>query len=166
MWDCDHLRVLRPVIATLLLLGLLLPQQISAQTDSNTSANQQGSATVGNDLPAIDDALEQQFLDDRIEQYLNQMSTADKVGQLFVVSFQGDDLSFDSDIAELIYLYRVGGVALSPRYLNFNNSRNSNTPQEVATLVNLLQSLRMSIHLTCLSLLRLNRMEMVYLARR
>lgn len=149
MWDCDHLRVLRLVIATLLLLGLLLPQQISAQTDSNTSVNQQVQTTAGNDQPAIDalSILEQQFLDDRIEQYLNQMSTADKVGQLFVVSFQGDNISVESDIAELIYLYRIGGVALSPRYSNFNNSKNSDTPTEVATLVNLLQSLAYGVSL-------------------
>ena len=43
---------------------------------------------------------------------MNKMSVADKVGQLFVVTFQGNDVATDSDIATLVRDYRVGGVVL------------------------------------------------------
>ena len=42
------------------------------------------------------------------------MSVADRVGQLFLITFDGNDVGFESDIAELIYGYRVGGVVLDP----------------------------------------------------
>lgn len=147
MQDSDPLRAFRLVIATLLLLSILLPQQIAAQDDSTTT-NPQLSPSAGN-APVAEtlSAIEEQFLDARVEQYLSQMSTADKVGQLFVVAFQGKDTGTESDIAELIYLYRIGGVAISPRYQNFENSKTSNTPQEVATLTNIIQSLSYGVAL-------------------
>lgn len=147
MQDCNPLRASRFVIVTLLLLSLLLPQQIAAQDDSTTTNPQLSPST--NNVPMAEtlSVIEEQFLDARVEQYLRQMSTADKVGQLFVVAFQGKDTGFESDIAELIYLYRIGGVAISPRYLNFDNSKNSNTPQEVATLNNIIQSLSYGVSL-------------------
>ena len=49
------------------------------------------------------------------------MSVADKVGQLFLVTFQGYNTSAESDIATLVRDYRVGGVALLPSNGNFRN---------------------------------------------
>ena len=49
------------------------------------------------------------------------MTVADKVGQLFLVSFQGRDVGPDSDIAVLVRDYRVGGVVLQPANDNFRN---------------------------------------------
>ena len=88
------------------------------------------------------------------------MSVADKVGQLFLVTFQGYDTSTESDIATLVRDYRVGGVALLPSNGNFRNvpvltspitptasitpTRPLNTPQQIATLANALQLLAMS----------------------
>lgn len=69
------------------------------------------------------------------------MSVADRVGQLFMVGFQGGSAGYESDIAELIYGYRVGGVILSPKNGNFSNERGVDTPRQVATLVNRLQAL-------------------------
>ncbi len=69
------------------------------------------------------------------------MSVADRVGQLFVIGFEGGSAGFDSDIAELIYGYRVGGVVLSAQNNNFTNDPSVDTPAQVATLVNRLQAL-------------------------
>jgi beta-N-acetylhexosaminidase len=91
---------------------------------------------------------------------LDQMSVADKVGQLFVVTFQGNNLSENSDIATLVRDYRVGGVVMLPVNGNFrtapvqfdasgaqaDNSAQKvtlNTPQQVARLTDQLQTLAM-----------------------
>ncbi len=76
---------------------------------------------------------------------LEAMTIADRIGQLFVVTLQGDDVSPDSVIAELILDYRVGGVLLSPARSNFRNlnadGTPADTPQQVARLTNQLQTL-------------------------
>jgi beta-N-acetylhexosaminidase len=95
-------------------------------------------------------------------QIMQGMSVADKVGQLFLVTFQGNDASATSDIAALVRDYRVGGVALLPANGNFRNvpvlvpgspitsteglvpTRTLGTPQQIATLANALQLLAMS----------------------
>ena len=94
------------------------------------------------------------------KQIMEGMSVADKVGQLFLVTFQGNNASAESDIATLVRDYRVGGVALLPSNSNFRNVPAStspitptsaitptlplNTPQQIATLANALQLLAMS----------------------
>ena len=94
------------------------------------------------------------------KQIMEGMSVADKVGQLFLVTFQGYDTSAESDIATLVRDYRVGGVALLPPNGNFRNvpvltspitptatitpTRRLNTPQQIATLANVLQLLALS----------------------
>jgi beta-N-acetylhexosaminidase len=89
------------------------------------------------DLPPIDPA---------IEQLLAQMTPEEKVGQLFLVTFVGNDVSANSDVADLIQLYRVGGVVLSPGNGNFVNDEGA--PQQLATLVNDLQTLAFTAPLT------------------
>lgn len=73
------------------------------------------------------------------------MTVADRVGQLFVVTFDGADAGADSAIAELIRDYRVGGVLISPAQGNFRNlnadGTPADTPQQVARLTNQLQAL-------------------------
>jgi hypothetical protein len=46
---------------------------------------------------------------------LESMSVAERVGQLFLVTFEGDSVTLQSDIADLILNYKVGGVALLPK---------------------------------------------------
>ncbi len=76
---------------------------------------------------------------------LEAMAVADRVGQLFVVTLQGNGVEADSGIAELIRDYRVGGVLLSPANGNFRNlnpdGTPADTPQQVARLTNQLQTL-------------------------
>jgi beta-N-acetylhexosaminidase len=85
-------------------------------------------------------------IDPVIEQLLAQMTPEEKVGQLFLVTFVGNDVSANSDVADLIQLYRVGGVVLSPGNGNFVNDEG--TPQQLATLVNDLQTLAFTAPLT------------------
>ncbi len=92
------------------------------------------------DDPA-DQELVDRYLDALVEAYLATLLPADRVGQLFVTNFLGDEAGPESDIAELIQTYRIGGVVLSPAYGNFVNARNVDTPALVASLANRLQAL-------------------------
>lgn len=56
------------------------------------------------------------------QQILDGMTVADKVGQLFLVSFVGQDVSPESDIAVLVRDYRIGGVVLLPSNDNFRTA--------------------------------------------
>jgi beta-N-acetylhexosaminidase len=88
-----------------------------------------------------------------------EMTVADKVGQLFLVTFQGNDISDNSDIASLVRDYRVGGVVLLPANGNFRGipvdvaSPQSSgrpgaieltTPEQILRLTSALQFLAMS----------------------
>ena len=77
-------------------------------------------------------------LDAAVEAVFNQLTPAERVGQLFLVSFQGTEVGADSEIAELIQQYRVGGVYISAENRNFFNSQS--TPAQVLQLNNNLQT--------------------------
>lgn len=80
-----------------------------------------------------------------VQAILEQMTVADRVGQLFMVSFDGNNPAPDSAISELIRDYRVGGVLLSARNGNFRNiapdGSLADTPEQIAKLTNRLQAL-------------------------
>lgn len=118
-----------------LLAGLITPTAGLAQTPVPTSAT-----PVATPSPTPIDP-DQAALATSVTAILNDMSVADRVGQLFMVGFQGGSAGYESDIAELIYGYRVGGVILSPENGNFTNERGVDTPRQVATLVNRLQAM-------------------------
>jgi len=67
------------------------------------------------------------------------MSPAEKVGQLFLVTFTGTDTSDKSDAYKLIYNDHVGGVVLLSS--NSNIISEDDTPHEVVSLTNRLQSI-------------------------
>ena len=98
-----------------------------------------------------------------VKAIMDRMTTADKVGQLFLVTFEGEDVSPESDIATLVRDYRVGGVTLLPANGNFHTApltatrpitttqaftttqtASLNTPQQIARLSNALQLLTTS----------------------
>jgi beta-N-acetylhexosaminidase len=88
-----------------------------------------------------------------IRAMMSKMSVADKVGQLFVVTFIGNDLGDDSDIATLVRDYRVGGVVLMPENDNFRSGDTSSSaapaapltaPDQIVRLTNRLQALAAS----------------------
>ena len=82
-----------------------------------------------------------------LDETLAGMTTADKVGQLFLVTFPGQSTtssagsgtSTDLDIASLIQIYRIGGVILSPENENLDNE--VDTPGQVLSLTAALQTL-------------------------
>jgi beta-N-acetylhexosaminidase len=78
-----------------------------------------------------------------IDVYLDQMTPEEKVGQLFLVTFVGQDTGPESDIAQLITGYKVGGVVLLAANSNFYNS-GDDTPFDVAALTNALQTAALS----------------------
>ncbi|MEM7332682.1 MAG: glycoside hydrolase family 3 N-terminal domain-containing protein [Chloroflexota bacterium] len=76
------------------------------------------------------------------EQILNQMTPEERIGQLFLVTFQGDQAARDSDIANLIINYHIGGVVLKHENQNVTGQGDlQNIPQQVTTLTNDLQRL-------------------------
>ncbi|MFN8495133.1 MAG: glycoside hydrolase family 3 N-terminal domain-containing protein [Caldilineaceae bacterium] len=81
------------------------------------------------------------FFNTQVDTLLANMRPAERVGQLFMITFDGNNTDLNSDIAQLIYAYHVGGVVLSPENGNFSNAKNEDTPRQVATLVNQLQAI-------------------------
>jgi beta-N-acetylhexosaminidase len=75
--------------------------------------------------------------DDRVAQLMAAMPSAAKVGQLFLVTFPGAEVTDGALIAELIRDYHVGGVVLLPENGNIVNE--GETPEQIATLVGQLQ---------------------------
>ncbi len=105
------------VILGTILLSLLLPIPLKAQDES-----------------------------DFIQGLMDHMSVEERVGQLFLITFAGSDLGSDSDVAELIREYRVGGVVLLASSGNFTNGED--TPRQAVNLANGLQALAFSQPLT------------------
>lgn len=74
---------------------------------------------------------------EEIAQLMSRMSSAEKVGQLFLVTFPGAEVTAEAAITELIRDYHVGGVALSSENGNIINE--GNTLTQVSTLISELQ---------------------------
>lgn len=115
--------------------------------EETTTTNSPSANSENNLLEGVDQSEEQRLyalLDEQIDLYLAQMTVEDKIGQLFIVTFEGDTAEADSNIARLIREYRVGGVVLSPRNGNITNSKQLSEDEavsEVARIVNELQAL-------------------------
>jgi beta-N-acetylhexosaminidase len=110
-------------------------QAIEALTTTPVPLEGTPPAPTPSPTPGPDQILEQQ-----IDDIIAQMSVAERVGQLFVIDFEGNQVSDDSDIAEFIQDYRIGGVVLSAQNGNFDNSDPS-APRRIAELTNQLQAL-------------------------
>lgn len=115
--------------------GTLFAQTVTPSADASTLLPAETPVAVN-----TPDAAEVE-LTAQVDALLARMSVADRIGQLFLITFEGSNTDFDSDIAELIHGYRVGGVVLSPRNGNFSNEKGIDTPAQVATLTNQLQAL-------------------------
>ena len=76
------------------------------------------------------------------ERLLAEMDVAERVGQLFIVTFPGDTAPYSGEIADLIVNYRVGGVVLLDKNNNITGYDNpANAPIQVTELINDLQKL-------------------------
>ena len=116
-------RLLKCILLLCLGLCVLWPGRLDAQTSEPQSQS-----------PADDEAW--------LEETLSRMTTADKVGQLFLVSFPGSYSGEGSEVAQLVQILRVGGVILSPSYENFGNG--AFAPMQILTLTSGLQGLAFS----------------------
>lgn len=76
-----------------------------------------------------------------VETLLASMTVADRIGQLFVIPFQGSSIRQSDAIVRLVHDYRVGAVVLTEQNGNIDNSPDSDTPRQVAALTNQLQAL-------------------------
>ncbi len=77
-----------------------------------------------------------------LQPLMERMTSLERVGQLFIITFQGNDVSASSDIARLIREMRIGGVVLSPAHNNFVNHPGS--PAQLTQLINRLQLLALT----------------------
>ncbi|MCA9955441.1 MAG: hypothetical protein KC434_12015, partial [Anaerolineales bacterium] len=76
---------------------------------------------------------------------LDAMSVPERVGELFLVTFEGDRATLESDIANLITNYHVGGVVLSAENDNITGYGDpANLLLQTTELVNDLQSLALT----------------------
>jgi len=66
----------------------------------------------------------------------SKMTPAEKVGQLFLISFKGREVANDSPVYDMIVNHHVGGVILNQRNDNFSSDNTINNAQN---LVNNLQ---------------------------
>ncbi|MBN1311422.1 MAG: hypothetical protein JXB30_08385 [Anaerolineae bacterium] len=85
------------------------------------------------------DTQSQVIEDPDVEALLTRMGPEERVGQLFLVTYYGSDVSETSDIAMLISRYHVGGVVLLAENDNFSDS--DDLPTQVAQLTSNLQRL-------------------------
>lgn len=73
------------------------------------------------------------------------MSPAERIGQLFLVTYEGTDAGPDSDIADLVLTYRVGGVVLLAENNNIGSPVSElSVPAQVAELSDQLQALALT----------------------
>ena len=77
--------------------------------------------------------------DEQIDELIAGMSVEERIGQLFLVTFVGNQVAPPSDIAELIQSYRVGGVVLLTANENIRNQ--GDTRGDTSLLINSLQEL-------------------------
>ncbi len=73
----------------------------------------------------------------KAQQLLNKMNPEEKVGQLFLITFQGDTISEDGELSALLQDYQVGGVVLSRSDDNFTGP--DGTVESSAALITQLQ---------------------------
>lgn len=67
----------------------------------------------------------------RAEALLQTMSTEEKVGQLFLITFNGSEIDENSEIYKLISKYQIGGVVLRTEKKNFSEEDTAASVQEL-----------------------------------
>jgi beta-N-acetylhexosaminidase len=72
-------------------------------------------------------------------QLAEKLSPEEKVGQLFLITFDGSAIETDSEIYDLISKHYIGGVVLRSENVNFPDSEN--TLQKISSLITRLQTI-------------------------
>ena len=73
-----------------------------------------------------------------VDALMAEMTPAEKIGQLFLITFDGSDIPSDGPLAELIQDYHVGGVVLSSSHDNFSGT---DTASSARVMIETLQQL-------------------------
>ncbi|PID85799.1 MAG: hypothetical protein CSB13_06265 [Chloroflexi bacterium] len=91
-------------------------------------------------------------IDEQAQIIFNSMSAAERVGQVFLVPFVGNSAPANSDIADLIRNYHIGGVVLLAENDNITGYNNlQEAPVQLAELTNDLQRLSLFDYTTFIS---------------
>ncbi|MEW6651605.1 MAG: hypothetical protein AB1453_15625, partial [Chloroflexota bacterium] len=98
-------RIARLFIRLILMISVMLMQTVSLLGVQPAQAARH---------PQSDDLAQQ------VNRIMAQMTPEQKVGQLFLVTFNGTDVGRDSQIYNLITTYRVGGIVLRADNDNFD----------------------------------------------
>ncbi|MXZ26257.1 MAG: hypothetical protein F4Y80_15650 [Caldilineaceae bacterium SB0665_bin_21] len=97
--------------------------------------------TAADPVTDPDDNIGRQSMEATVETLLASMTVADRIGQLFVIPFQGSSIRQSDAIVRLVHDYRVGAVVLTEQNGNIDNAPGSDTPRQVAALTSQLQAL-------------------------
>ena len=89
-------------------------------------------------LPLAPPLVSAQSLEDQVAEMMRGMSVEEKVGQLFIVPFVGNQVNPGSDIYQLVTEYKIGGVILQSANSNFTNDPSA--PRQITEFVNALQT--------------------------
>ena len=103
-------RTLRSFLLLACLLATWLPTAAPVLANTSREVSAAGTPTPG--THSVPETATPAGADD-VSAIVNHMSVADKIGQLFVVTFQGHNVTDTSDIATLVRDYRVGGINIS-----------------------------------------------------
>ncbi|MCP4358160.1 MAG: glycoside hydrolase family 3 protein [Chloroflexi bacterium] len=129
---------MRRIFLTLVLFTAVLLNAPTVTAVSPSPATVRQEATPTSQLELISE-------DERVERLLADMTPEQRVGQLFLVTFVGDQVTSESDITDLILNYHVGGVTLDRDNDNLTGYGDlANVPLQVATLTTDLQSLALT----------------------
>ncbi|MEN4011019.1 MAG: glycoside hydrolase family 3 N-terminal domain-containing protein [Bellilinea sp.] len=116
-------RIARLFIRLILMISVMLMQTVSLLGVQPAQAARH---------PQSDDLAQQ------VNRIMAQMTPEQKVGQLFLVTFNGTDVGRDSQIYNLITTYRVGGIVLRADNDNFDVA--GNTVPKAAEMIRALQN--------------------------
>ena len=94
-------------------------------------------------LPISRPAASQDEAADQAQALFEQMNVAERVGQLFLITFRGHEVGRNDPIADLILNYKVGGVVLLAENDNIGGRAIDEVPQQVVDLTNQLQMVSM-----------------------
>jgi len=118
----------------ILLLALILALVVAAGAAAAPILAQEGATPTPSPTPTRSPAE----VDALVQEIIARMTVPQRVGQLFLVTFVGNDTGPNSDIAQLVRDWHVGGVVLLTTNENFRNE--GDTPTQVLSLTNDLQT--------------------------
>lgn len=120
----------------ILLVALILALFVAAGATAAPAAAQEGATPTPSPTPTP--ARTPEEMETLVQEIISRMTTPQRVGQLFLVTFVGNDTGPNSDIARLVRDWHVGGVVLLAANENFRNE--GDTADQVLSLANDLQT--------------------------